>query len=443
MIFLCISKSYSQQYVTWNPVQTGTQISGSVIIGGQTINVDGIQLAGVNGNNPIEFNSPGDTQNLVVSETNQVFGTFGPNNDGNSRDLVFNFSQPVYVTRYNMHDIDRQNWWNDSFFFNGINFTNNPAPNGINTNVFLGGAQATMENFNSPASWFCSDSPVSSFRINYQTTGGLTHAYLGYSMQVLLSPSINDTNTICLSSTPPLFPVVGNNIVGTWSPSFINTNTIGDLTYTFTPNAGQPIQCPISMTVTVVDCCLPNAILSSPNEDVTNLSPFVFLTNPLAVRHLERSDFIIASNIIGIGDNVFQNGVVYHAENFVELTPGFEALFGSQFAAYPQGCSEDFTYRNTKPIEKEVIAENEAFVNLTKPSILKLYSQNDILKISLIDMYANNLTIVSLDGKTLHQDNSNEKDYYEIDISNYAKGVYIVSTVIGNGQIYSEKFIKK
>ncbi|MFY7741379.1 MAG: T9SS type A sorting domain-containing protein [Flavobacterium sp.] len=425
----------SQTYVTWNPVVGGFAVNGTAGI----VNVFTTQSPGI----PISFSSPAAGQaNLIVNGA-QTFSTLGSTNQGVSSDLIFNFDRPVIITRYNMVDIDLGFSWNDSFIFNGINFSNNPTPFGVNVNVNLNGATATTDVGGNAenASWFCSN-PVTTFTLDYQTTGGRTHAYLGYSIEILIPPSINPTNTLCLNSTPPSFPIVGNNIVGNWNPSVINTSTIGEITYTFTPNAGQPIQCPINMTVTVVDCCLPNAILSSPDEDVTNLSPFVFLPNPLAVRHLERSDFINASNIIGVGDNILQNGVIYHAENFVELTPGFEALFGSQFAAYPQGCTGNFTYRNTKPIEKDIFPKEEIFINSNKPSILNLYTENQILKISLINLYTTNITITSIDGKILYQVNSNEKDYYEIDISNYSKGVYIVSTQVGNGQVFSEKFIK-
>lgn len=423
IIFLCISKSYSQQYVTWNPVNNGVQVTGLDLNG----NVVTATNTGV-GNN-LRFDSQPvlvGANNLITTLANEMFSTVGQSANPPSRDLTFTFQNPVIVTRFNIADVDLGNW-NDTFIFNGINFTNNPQPIAVNMIATLAGGVATIDvGINAEfASWFCSD-PITTFTIDYQTIGGLTTAYLAYSIEVLNPPTINPTNRICLNSIPPSFPVVGNNIVGTWSPSVINSNVIGNTIYTFTPTAGQPIQCPIAMTVTVEDCCIPT--LTS-NATIMNMI------------QEERSNWISSSDIITFSGGAGQ-GVVYHAGNFVELTPGFDAVFGSQFAAYPQGCTGNFTYKNTKPIEKDIFPKEEVFINSKKPSILNLYSENEILKISLINLYANNLTIISLDGKTLYQDNSNEKDYYEIDISNYAKGIYIVSTIIGNGEIYSEKFIK-
>lgn len=421
MIFLCISKSYSQQYVTWNQVTNGTQITGLDPNG----NVVTATNTGV-GNN-LRFDSQPvlvSSNNLVTTLANEMFSTVGQSSSPPSRDLTFTFQNPVIVTRFNIADVDRGSW-NDTFNFNGINF--NLQPTAVNMNATLTGGVATTDNgLNSEfASWFCSD-PVTTFTIDYQTIGGFTTAYLAYSIEVLIPPSINPTNKICLNSTPPSFPAVGNNIAGTWSPSVINSNVIGNTTYTFTPAVGQPIQCPIVMIVTVEDCCLPT--LTS-NATIINMI------------QEERSDWIRSSDIITFSGSVGQ-GVVYHGGNFVELTPGFDAVFGSQFAAYPQGCTGNFTYRNTKPIEKDIFPKEEIFINSNKPSILNLYTENQILKISLINLYTTNITITSIDGKILYQVNSNEKDYYEIDISNYSKGVYIVSTQVGNGQVFSEKFIK-
>ena len=67
---------------------------------------------------------------------------------------------------------------------------------------------------------------------------------------------------------------------------------------------------------------MPTLTLLSPTDNLDNLAP-------LAEKFKERSDWIRALNRVLIGNNALSNGVAYHAENFVELTAGFEALAGS------------------------------------------------------------------------------------------------------------------
>lgn len=50
------------------------------------------------------------------------------------------------------------------------------------------------------------------------------------------------TTTYCLNATPEILPTLSSNttpITGTWSPSIINTSSVGTTTYTFTPQVGS------------------------------------------------------------------------------------------------------------------------------------------------------------------------------------------------------------
>jgi gliding motility-associated-like protein len=50
------------------------------------------------------------------------------------------------------------------------------------------------------------------------------------------------TTTYCLNATPEILPTLSSNttpITGTWSPSVINTSSVGTTTYTFTPQVGS------------------------------------------------------------------------------------------------------------------------------------------------------------------------------------------------------------
>jgi hypothetical protein len=431
--FILLSRvSYAQNYITWNQVDGGGAINGVAgpVNAWSTLNA---------GTTAFVFNSPATFDVNLIVNGSLTFSTFGPTFQGQSRDLTINFSQPVIVTRYNMVDIDLgDNQWNDTFLFQGINFSNNPNPIAQNCIANLNGAIATMDVDGNAenASWFCSN-PVSSFTIDYQTTGFLTHAYLGYSIEVLIPPSINNNNnTLCLNSAAPNFPIVGNNILGTWNPNVINTNAIGQTNYIFTPNLGQPIQCPISMTVNVVDCCLPTLLLTAA-DNMTNAFP-------VAIKRRERSNWISASNIIGIGNNNFQDGVVYHAGNFVDLTPGFDAINGSQFAAYPEDCSGNYVYRNSANVIENSIKEIEVERNYKQPKVFKITieSGKESLDILMMNLESDGLKIYTLDGKVIYEDFQKNKNDYEIDISSLSKGIYIISVTIDNGSVFSEKFIK-
>ncbi len=413
--------SYGQNYVTWNfvpPPHSGNAVIGTAGI----VNVFTTQSSGI----PIAFQSPAANQNNLIVNGAQTFSTIGSTNQGVSSDLIFNFDRPVIITRYNMVDIDLGFSWDDSFIFNGINFSNNPAPVGVNVTANLAGATATIDVGRNAenASWFCSN-PITTFTIDYQTNNGLTHAFLGYSIEVLLPPVLPP---ICLNELAPDFPVVGNGIVGIWSPNIISTDVVGDLVYTFTPNVGQPIQCPIEMTVSVIDCCQPT-LLSS--------------TTIALMIHEERGDWISSSDLITFSDGVVGNGVVYHAENFVELTEGFEAIYGSQFAAYPLGCSNTFVYKNN-PIKSKEIIKNEIQVNQGSPKIMNLTPNpvKDIIKISMINNYLSHIKISSLDGKIIYSNNFDDLQFAEIDLSSIPAGVYIVHVVNSYGGESIEKIIK-
>jgi hypothetical protein len=65
-----------------------------------------------------------------------------------------------------------------------------------------------------------------------------------------LAPGFTPIPPLCLNSIAPSLPVTSSNgITGSWSPSTINTTTIGTTTYTFTPATGQ---CAGTVTMDIV-----------------------------------------------------------------------------------------------------------------------------------------------------------------------------------------------
>lgn len=443
IFFLIYSvNTYSQTYITWNAAGFGsTGVSGSFTDGGVSGAVN--TTLGTIGF-PITFVSPASTQSNLIVAGNNTFSTMGPNQNDPSRSLTFNFSTPVIVTRFNMTDIDRSpgtgSGWDDSFNFGNILFTNTTN---VNCNATVNGATATTDvggglEF---ASWLCSTGPVNTFTLNYSTTNGNTHAYLGYSMQVLVPPTIAP---LCLNETPPSLPLtIGNGISGTWSPSTINTNSPGVFNYTFIPNQSQSISCPITISVTVTNdnCCIPNLTLENMFDDVSNT------TTPTYLTLRQTSDWVKARNFILEGNHNAGVGVVYTADNFIELLPGvgsdpgFEAEFGSQFSAYPKECPNGFVYKSSNKSENLVLQDNFTLDDLPKCYSLSKEQNSSIFNINMINIGLNGVLLYSLDGKCVLEKNFKNSDSYLLDLNGFNSGIYLLNIKTSDGRIVSEKII--
>ncbi len=65
-------------------------------------------------------------------------------------------------------------------------------------------------------------------------------------------PTFNTIGPFCLNSTPAALPIISTNgIVGTWTPSTINTSAVGTFKYTFNPEAGQGSD-PVTIDIQIV-----------------------------------------------------------------------------------------------------------------------------------------------------------------------------------------------
>lgn len=173
--------------------------------------------------------------------------------------------------------------------------------------------------------------------------------------------------------------------------------------------------------------CQPTLIISSPGDDVNGF-----------VSQRERSEWIDASNRIFSTANT---QAIYHAGEFVELNPGFEADFGAQFSAYIEGCSNEFQYRQaTSNQSKDIVTTmqlNQSLKNITinpNPSsnIIEIQANNDFTKV----------TIVSLEGRIVFDKENDKTNSIQVDVSGFAKGVYLVSVTEENGMLISKKLIK-
>lgn len=248
------------------------------------------------------------------------------------------------------------------------------------------------------------------------------------------APTQLTSDTFCFTFLPSAF---GANPSGNFefevNATFNVACPAGTYIYDITDNSAN-----VGPDVTFIDCCLPTLTLVSPANDVTNI-------NATTVTKKERSDWIKAANIVQVGDNVFQNGVVYHAGNYVELNPGFEAVTGSQFAAYIEGCTSNFTYRSEESnvnSEEVNLVEEVALTKLNIDFLIVPNPSSSSIELIMKDNQYNNISITTIDGKMVYDKNVDLTDKARVDVSRYANGVYIVNLVSEDGNIYSKKLIK-
>ena len=256
----------------------------------------------------------------------------------------------------------------------------------------------------------------------------------GNTITTINAPTQLTSDTFCFSFLPSAF---GANPSGSFefevNATFNVACPAGTYIYDMTDNSAN-----VGPDVTFIDCCLPTLILIAPADNVTNL-------DATTATQKERSDWIKATNIVEVGDAVFQNGVVYHAGNYVELNPGFEAVTGSQFSAYIEGCSSNYIYRNSdtnsSSTEEGLLEE----LNVTKLNIEFLIVPNPSSSSIGLIMKGNqfrNISITTIDGKMVFDQNIELTDKARVDVSRYANGVYIVNLLTDDGDVYSKKLIK-
>ncbi len=249
--------------------------------------------------------------------------------------------------------------------------------------------------------------------------------------------------------------ITANTFCFTVLPSIFGADPSGD--YEFDIHATFNVNCPpgtfiydiydhsanLGPDVTFDNCCQATLILTSPNDDHNNLAV-------PSVKIRERSNWIKAANVIQVGNTTIGNGVVYHAENYVELIPGFEALSGAQFAAYPEGCSGTSLYKNQDGSKtlKEIInlaPQEDDSVKLVKTTLGFAIVPNpstSVIEISMKHSEFNRVTITTIDGKIVSEHQMEWTNAAQLDVSRFAHGVYIVSIVTNDGQLLTEKLIK-
>lgn len=249
------------------------------------------------------------------------------------------------------------------------------------------------------------------------------------------APTQLTSSTFCFNVPPALF---GANPTGNFEFQIdANFNVVcpaGRFVYTISDNSAN-----IGPDVSFDNCCLPVLTLVSPADNVSNLAAASLKTK-------ERSNWIKAANIVSVGNNALSNGVVYHAENFVELNPGFEAVLGAQFSAYPEGCSGNYSYRNenpsTTPVEPVQQDENVNLVKVVKDFSIVPNPSSSTIEIMMKDAKFRKVSIATIDGKVVDEKNVDNTDKTQMDVSRYANGIYIINVTSEDGRTYTKKLIK-
>jgi hypothetical protein len=183
----------AQSFVTWNAPTTAaaTPITGSYTGGTVTVSQGTTGAEFTIGANAFANNYTG----LNSASTNQAFYAIGKSSLPPSKSMVFTFSSPVIINSLYINDIDKGATWDDTFTFSGITFTSASSTNCTSTTT---GATATTDagTASEYASWSTSTTAVTSFTINFATTGGYTHAVLSYAMQVTAVPGCSTAPTL-------------------------------------------------------------------------------------------------------------------------------------------------------------------------------------------------------------------------------------------------------
>lgn len=158
----------------------------------------------------------------------------------------------------------------------------------------------------------------------------------------------------------------------------------------------------------------------------------------------EASNTITASNTVNSGGEA-----VYHAGNEVLLVDDFDALNGSIFRAYIEGCTGAFQnspnslVRAKKPRLNEYYKEDPMAVSL---NIFPNPTQN-VFTIELDNSALTNfdLKLFSMSRGLMYANTFDQQDLksFQVDISNFPQGIYIVQLInTDTNEVFSGKVIK-
>ena len=246
-----------------------------------------------------------------------------------------------------------------------------------------------------------------------------THACVWNGNNTAIDSCADGTEGNC---SPPGYPSEGGTIM-----SYCDRQLVGiDFALGFGLQPGNVIRDKVLNATCIEECygCLPDIIITD------NVS-----TGDIDYQQAELT--ITATNSVESGAEA-----LYHAGEEVLLTPDFDALNGSVFRAYIEGCTDNFE-KAAESISNDINRGGNAEKIIAQSQLLKIYpnpskdsftidssQMNEIKSLSIFDLY----------GRLVTQ-HSDLKNIKTIDATNWPSGVYICQIQLLNETI-TKKIIK-
>ncbi len=231
-------------------------------------------------------------------------------------------------------------------------------------------------------------------------------------------------STICTTSVVPLLPTTsGNNIAGSWNPATISSTVAGN--YVFTPNDPCGFPYTVSVSFRPLQDCNCGAFLSLETSEVN--------TSKIYENILIKT----SNNYTVSGNKTIQLITPY---NYIELLPNSSIesqTFFETFLGY-NSCFQD-----TRPANPSLGSiGNDELKNYNIHLEVAPNPSSNIIEVVLLNSTFNKVLITSIDGKTVLDKSIENRESLEVDVSNYANGLYIVSVIDKEGKAYKQKLIK-
>jgi hypothetical protein len=146
--------------------------------------------------------------------------------------------------------------------------------------------------------------------------------------------------------------------------------------------------------------------------------------------------FRITTNTSYNVDQLGQNIKMY-ASDYILLMPNTFIKTGSNYLASIKGCTE-----NNKSIGENSF-DDANFETGKKEITFYPNPTNSILNVSSIDSNIKSITVYAIDGKLIYSQNLKGISSYQLNVSGYSNGIYILNIETDNGKRFSEKLVVK
>lgn len=235
---------------------------------------------------------------------------------------------------------------------------------------------------------------------------------------------INDQLSICTTSVVPVLPTTDSyGAVGSWSPATISNTVAGN--YVFTPD--DP--CGFPYTVTVI---------FSPIQDC-QCGSFLSLESPeINTDKIYENRAISTSNNYTISGNKTIQLKAYFA--YVDLLPN---TFIQTQTFFEATATYNSCYQDQRPALSNLgLINNDELKNYNIYLTVAPNPTSNTIEVVLNNGVFNKIIITSTDGKTMFATRTTNSETFQVDVSTYAKGIYIVSVIDKDGHVYNQKLVK-